>query len=121
MYTPQSSTRSAAGGGPLRFDTRDYHFSIINVDEHADPHNIMQALAGALPLDMEFDSPPTVLHLGGDPSTIRSLFASASDGNAPDQGGSATPPTTDARAARLRALFNAPRSVPLGASLPWKE
>ncbi|KAF9981266.1 hypothetical protein BGZ75_007474 [Mortierella antarctica] len=116
--TPQSSTRSAAGSGPLRFDTRDYHFSIINVDEHADPHNIMQALAGALPLDMEFDSPPTVLHLGGDPSTIRSLFASTNDGNPPDQGGSATPATADARAARLRALFNAPRSVPLGASLP---
>ncbi|KAF9961275.1 hypothetical protein BGZ72_004196 [Mortierella alpina] len=116
--TPQSSTRSAAGSGPLRFDTRDYHFSIINVDEHADPHNIMQALAGALPLDMEFDSPPTVLHLGGDPPTIRSLFAAANDGSPPDHGGSAAPTTADARASRLRALFNAPRSVPLGASLP---
>ncbi|KAG0216556.1 hypothetical protein BGX28_000070 [Mortierella sp. GBA30] len=113
---PRSSTGPAAGGGPLRFDTRDFHFSIIDVDDHADPHNIMQALAGALPLDMEFDGPPTVLHLGGDPSTIRSILAAANGSN-PLLGG-ATPAAADARAARLRALLNPPRTVPLGASLP---
>ncbi|KAF9117069.1 hypothetical protein BGX27_005619 [Mortierella sp. AM989] len=106
---PRTSTGTTAGGGGLpHFDTRDFLFSVIGVDDNIDPHNIMQALAGTIPMDMEMDGPPTVIHIDGDPSALRSIF-----GNNPPTGG-----IGEHTRARLRAIANANRPVPPGASLP---
>ncbi|KAF9126510.1 hypothetical protein BGW39_006579 [Mortierella sp. 14UC] len=70
-------TGSTAGSGPLRFDTRDYQFSIIGIDEGALDQQIMQALGGfdgAHGLGMDLDGGSTLIQIGGDPSTLRSLF-----------------------------------------------
>ncbi|KAF9175928.1 hypothetical protein BGX20_007499 [Mortierella sp. AD010] len=109
---PRTSTGTTAGSAGLpRLDTRDILFSFIGVDDNIDPQNIMQALAGNAPTDMDFDGPPTVIQIDGDPSTIRSILGN----NAAPLGiGRAS----DYTRSRLRALANANRPVPLGASLP---
>ncbi|KAF9210011.1 hypothetical protein BGZ49_008509 [Haplosporangium sp. Z 27] len=106
LNAPRTSTNTSTSGiGLPRFDTRDFLLSFIGVDDNADPQNIMQALAGS---SMEFEG-PTVIHIDGDPSAIRSIFG----GNTTQAGGAG-----DHARARLRALANANRSVPPGASLP---
>ncbi|KAK3845164.1 MAG: ubiquitin-related domain-containing protein [Linnemannia gamsii] len=68
---PQRRAGSAAGSGPLRFDTRDYQFSIIGIDDGAIDQQIMQALGGfggAQGLDMDLDGGSTLIQIGGDPS-----------------------------------------------------
>ncbi|KAF9361574.1 hypothetical protein BGX26_001579 [Mortierella sp. AD094] len=73
---PRTSASTTAGGAGLpRLDTRDILFSFIGVDDNIDPQNIMQALAGNIPTDMEFDGPPTVIHIDGDPSHLATIDA----------------------------------------------
>ncbi|KAG0259066.1 hypothetical protein BG011_002846 [Mortierella polycephala] len=105
-YAPRTTTGSAAGSGPPRHEHRDYHFSIIGIDDDADPQDIMQALAGALPPNVDLEGPPSVFQIDGDPSVLRSILSAAG----------ATADNT--RAPRMRAMPNTHRHVPLGASLP---
>ncbi|KAF9192339.1 hypothetical protein BGZ51_005732 [Haplosporangium sp. Z 767] len=103
---PRTTTGSAAGSGPPRHEHRDYHFSIIGIDDDADPQDIMQALAGALPPNVDLEGPPAVFQIDGDPSVLRSILSAAG----------ATADNT--RVPRMRAMSNTHRHVPLGASLP---
>ncbi|KAF9910882.1 hypothetical protein EC991_005345 [Linnemannia zychae] len=121
--TPQRRTGPTAGSGPLRFDTRDYQFSIIGIDEGALDQQIMQALGGfdsTHGLGMDLDGGSTLIQIGGDPSALRSLFG----GNGGHfvqlggQGGGTTEALEHSRALRSRV---APIPVPLGARPPPLE
>ncbi|KAF8930639.1 hypothetical protein BGZ47_000460 [Haplosporangium gracile] len=114
-------TGSAAGGGPLRFDTRDYQFSIIGVDDGPLDQQIMQALGGlggAHGLDMDLDGGSTLIQIAGEPSVLRSLLG-ANGGHFVQLGGGG-PGTAEAfeQARALRSRMVAHGHVPLGASLP---
>ncbi|KAF9923002.1 hypothetical protein FBU30_006883 [Linnemannia zychae] len=110
-----------AGGGPFRFDTRDYQFSIIGVDDGPLDQQIMQALGGlggAHGLDMGHDGGPTLIQIAGEPSTLRSLLG-VNGGHFVQLGGAGTGPVEALDHARtLRSRMLAQRPVPLGAGLP---
>ncbi|KAG0066955.1 hypothetical protein BGZ90_001200 [Linnemannia elongata] len=117
-------TGSVAGGGPLRFDTRDFQFSIIGVDDGPLDQQIMQALGGlggAHGLDMDLDGGSTLIQIAGEPSVLRSLLG-ANGGHFVQLGG-AGPGTAEAfeQARALRSRMVANGHVPLGASLPPLE
>ncbi|KAG0279466.1 hypothetical protein BGZ96_001970 [Linnemannia gamsii] len=129
LDAPQASqtarrTGPAAGSGPLRFDTRDYQFSIIGVDDGPLDQQIMQALGGlggAHGLDMNLDGGSTMIQIAGDPSVLRSLLG-ANGGHFVQLGG-VGPGTAEAfeQARALRSRMVAQGHVPLGASLPPLE
>ncbi|GJJ79155.1 hypothetical protein EMPS_11514 [Entomortierella parvispora] len=109
---PRTRSGPSTGGvrAPFQFEAGDYHLSIIGMDEIADPQRIMQAITGGLPMDM--GGAPAVIHFGGDPEALRSLFSRGSANV------STTTPEVARRASGVRVMTSAAQSVPLGAGLP---